>query len=181
MEFGKRLSTPVVVRLDLSWVAEYSVVTESTVSSTYTFSGVGPQTLGAKYEGGPWKSTYTFNPNQNTSTSQAPGVDDVEVKVTCRPVLAFKIMGVPGPHVTVGLKSEVAGRLANATGDWDLTAESWHETSQKISGTIFGKNVPDLAEEIWETNKVGFSTPIPWQRFREIINAPLKVSLCPIR
>lgn len=175
--------TPVVVRLDMDWIAEYTVTTGSAVTNTLYSYRQGNQTVGASYEAGQaWQSNYAFNPTESFNSTQPPGIGNVTIKMTTRPVLAFKIMGLPGPHLTMGTKSEVTSRRDATFGDWDLTGENWHETTWGVTGAIFGSNVPDLAKQTWETPRLGFSIPHTLEKIsgdnqRAFENQPLPNSI----
>lgn len=151
--------TPVVVRLDLYWLAQYSISTATPVSNTFLTTSMGNQSFNAGFAAGQWDSDHTFNPTLNMTTTQPPATNNVAVNMTCRPVLAFKIMGVPGPLTTTGLTSDIASRVATGSGDWDLTGQAFNETTLGINTTVFSSKIPSFPEEKWETGKTSFNTP----------------------
>ena len=158
------IPVPIVVELEVHWVAEFSADLEANISTFANASANGNLSLGVKYSNKQWEGIYDFDPKTNLVWDNLSGNATMGIKYSQRPVINARINGVLGPRASVGLLTEATGSVASPSLDWDLEANAWLQATIGADVTILGKQITNFPDKVWESQKLTFKQPYEIQK-----------------
>jgi uncharacterized protein (TIGR02145 family) len=162
--FGIPVPVPVILRLKIYWLAEYSASINANVTSSAIVTSNGVFGLGVKYQNNAWQGFYNFNPVNTLDIKQPNGRVGYILKYGWRPLVTAKLYGVAGPRASVGVVTSVAGKVASPSLDWDLKADAWIQAKAGAEAKIFGKSLTDFPDKVWDSPKLTYRKPDKIQR-----------------
>ena len=150
---------PIVVKLKIQWLAEYSVDLAANISTSADVSTNGNLSLGIKYSNEQWQGIYNFNPTSDLVCENLSGNAKMTIKYAWRPVITAKLNGVLGSRASMGLMTDVIGNVASPSLDWDLKADAWLQPTVGADVTILGKKLVNFPDIVWESKKLTYIQP----------------------
>ncbi len=166
------IPVPVIFRINVYWLADFSADIDAAVSSTVNFTSSSPSlNLGLKYIENQWEGIYNLNTSSNLSVTPPSGQVGLTVNYSWRPIVEVRLYGIAGPYASVGLMTKLTGTLASPSLDWDINTQAWVKSSIGLNFDldvnldtlhILGLSSISLhsnQNKIWETEKLTYQTP----------------------
>ncbi|MCB9203762.1 MAG: hypothetical protein H6603_02190 [Flavobacteriales bacterium] len=158
------IPVPVVVNIDLYWLAESSANISANLTTAIEANTNGNFTLGVKYENSLWSGLYTFSPNTTIDLEEPSGTANADFNFALRPLLVVKLYGIVGPRTSLALMGKLEGQVASPSLDWDFKAEAWGQATAGAEVTILGTTIAEYPEEEWNTSKLDYRMPFKMVR-----------------
>ncbi|MEZ5008620.1 MAG: FISUMP domain-containing protein [Chitinophagales bacterium] len=150
---------PVVIKMDLHWLVEYSANIPTNVSTVMESNINGHFNLGVHYQDALWTGSYDFSPNTTVNLEAPSGQANADFNIALRPLLKVKLYGISGPRASLTLMERLEGNVASSSLDWDMKAEAWGKAMAGAEATILGTTLTDCPDKDWSTPKLSHQIP----------------------
>ncbi|MCG3164638.1 MAG: hypothetical protein POELPBGB_00397 [Bacteroidia bacterium] len=150
---------PVKIRIDMKWIADYSVNIASAYTGTANFGTSGSYNVGVMYNNSQWQSIYELNNTPVFNYTQS-GTVSTTFNYAWRPEITVKLYGVVGPVANIlAPTAAIKGTVASPALDWDLKAEGWLKTTLGADVSILGNTLASFGPAVFETEKLIYRKP----------------------
>lgn len=182
---GLPTQIPVVIELDLDFIAKFSAALGAHVSKGVVFNSANTMSLGIKYKNNNWEPYYVFNSLNSLTPTLATGNVNATVNLSITPTFGFKLYGVVGPYIGIGLKEQLSSRISPDF-DWDFSAGAWVNTILGANASALGYSLFNFSSKGWNTDTIFFKTPESAQKIsgdnqegnkNEYLPSPIKVQI----
>jgi hypothetical protein len=160
--------------IDINFICKFSASIGGAINKGVVFNSTNTMNLGMIYSNSQWQPIYGFNNANTVSLTATNGNVKATINLAIIPTISFKILGIWGPYVSIGLQEQLIGTLGSPSLDWDFSAGAWLQTTLGAHGIDFSLPdttlrsklrsilgaIPDFNPLIWNTDTLFYKTPV---------------------